>query len=135
MIVNPNNTNHTVKITPRFYPTNDLLMRISNTFKGTSDIVSPTYNLGDDNKLALTFDYDFSSESNYNLKIIETVYKSVEDYILRVEKDNGLFESKLCIASKLGLEGETEVLFRTNILATTQTTQDYSLTAAKYNWK
>jgi hypothetical protein len=33
------------------------------------------------------------------------------------------------------LKTEKEVLFRTNILATTQVTQDYSLTAAKYNWK
>ena len=135
MIVNPNDAHHVVKITPRFYPTYDLLMRISNTFKGTSDIVSPTYTLGDDNKLALTFDYSFSSESNYNLKIVQSVCKSVEDYILRVENDNGLFESEECIIEKLGLEAETQVLFRTNILATTQTTQDYSLTAAKYNWK
>ena len=135
MIVNPNDTSHTVKITPRFYPTNDLLMRISNTFKGTADLVSPSYVLGNDNKLALTFDYNFSSESNYNLKIVESVCESVDEYILRVENDNGIFESKECIIDKLGLEVEAQVLFRTNILATTQETQDYSLTAAKYNWK
>ena len=135
MIVNPNDTSHTVKITPRFYPTNDLLMRISNIFKGTSDLISPSYVLGNDNKLALTFDYNFSSESNYNLKIVESVCEIVDEYILRVENDNGIFESKECIIDKLGLEVETQVLFRTNILATTQETQDYSLTAAKYNWK
>jgi len=103
MIVNPNDTNHVVKITPRFYPTNTLDLKIKNSFKQTIDIVPVTYVFTNDNKLQLSFDYTFSDESSYSIAINDSITE--------------------------------EMVFRGLILATTQTTQDYSLTAAKYNWK
>tara|TARA_R110000764_G_scaffold10231_4_gene31570 strand:+ start:67 stop:471 length:405 start_codon:yes stop_codon:yes gene_type:complete len=134
MIVNPNDAHHVVKITPRFYPTDRLELKINNSFKGTIDAVPVLYSFTNDNKLQLSFSYTFSDESNYNLKILETIHPLTE-YLLRVESDNGFIESTQCVFDKLNLKIEKEVLFRTNILATTQVTQDYSLTAAKYNWK
>ena len=134
MIVNPNDAHHVVKITPRFYPTNTLELKIKNSFKGTVDVVPVLHSFTNDNKLQLSFSYAFSDESNYNLKILESIHP-LKEYLLRVESDNGFIESTQCVVDKLNLKTEKEVLFRTNILATTQVTQDYSLTSAKYNWK
>jgi len=103
MIVNPNDAHHVVKITPRFYPTNTLELKIKNSFKGTIDVVPVLHSFTNDNKLQLSFSYAFSDESSYSISINDNI--------------------------------TDEMVYRGIILATTQVTQDYSLTAAKYNWK
>lgn len=103
MIVNPNDITHTIKVTPRFYPSNTLSIRIDDAYKSTTDYITPSYALGSDNKLALTFDYTFSNESSYSIAITDTI--------------------------------TDEMVYRGLILATTQNTQDYSLTADQYHWQ
>ena len=103
MIVNPNDTTHTVKVSPRFYPSNTLSIRIDSSSEGTTDYLTPSYILGSDNKLALSFAHIFSNELSYSIAVTDTITE--------------------------------EMVYRGLILATTQITQDYSLTANKYYWQ
>ena len=102
MIVNPVNSKHYVKITPRYFPTNTIYLKIKNSFKGTTDDVPALYSVTNDDKLELSFSYDFTDEANYSINVIDN--------------------------------GTDEVIFRGLILATTQQTQEYSLTESKYKW-
>ena len=103
MIVNPLNADHKVQITPRMFPTDGITLKIVNSFNDSNDTISVTYKTTDNDKLELSFTYDFTDESSYSI----CVNDSITD----------------------------EVLFRGIILATTQVTQDYSLTSFRYNWK
>ena len=100
MVVNTNNTSHLLKVTPRLFPCTDIEIYITNSFRGTTDVVSPTY-WEDNNLLNISFDYTFADENNYQIKVIDE---------------------------------NSEVVFRGEILSTTQDTQTYSLTNNRYNW-
>ena len=73
MIVNPNDSDHLVKITPRYFPTNTLNIRIKDSVLDTNTIVSVAYLTTNDNKLELLFSYDFSDERSYSISITDTI--------------------------------------------------------------
>lgn len=100
MVVNTNNTSHLLKVTPRLFPCTDIEIHITDSFRSTVDVVSPTY-WEDNNLLNISFDYSFEDESNYQIKITDE---------------------------------NSEVVFRGEILSTSQNTQDYSLTSNRYKW-
>lgn len=100
MIVNTNNTSHLIKVTPRLFPCTDIEIHITDSFRKTTDILSPTY-WEDNNLLNISFDYTFADESNYQIKITDE---------------------------------NSEVVFRGEVLSTTQETQSYSLTTNRYKW-
>ena len=131
IIVNPNDTKHTVFLVPRFdiesvteevqsfvdRVTNDLgnvesedctaevLKKdfigvvITDSFKSKSDSLDNTFDIKD-GKIVITFDYDFRSESRYDVAIT---------YL-----------------------NTSEVIYRGIFIATTQDTQSYSLTKDKF---
>ena len=100
MVVNTNNTSHLLKVTPRLFPCTDIEIHITDSFRKTIDIVSPTY-WEDNNLLNLSFDYTFTDESNYQIKITDE---------------------------------NLDIVFRGEILSTTQEAQTYSLTNNRYKW-
>ena len=131
MIINPNNTTHTISVIPRFDVesvteevqafvdrvsadsgivesadcTRDSIQKdylsiiITDNFKSESTSVSNTFEV-EDGKVVLTFDYDFRSESRYDVVI---------NYV-----------------------NTSEVIYRGIFIATTQETQDYKLTKDKF---
>jgi hypothetical protein len=77
MIVNPNLTTHTIKLVPRFLTSNVLTLTITDSTLGTSTDLTTTYTTGGDYKLALTFDYTFTAESSYQLKLTDTTAQEI----------------------------------------------------------
>ena len=100
MKVNTNNTSHLLKITPRLFQCTDIEIVITDSFKRVVDTVYPTY-WEDNNLLNVSFDYDFTDENNYQIKITDA---------------------------------DSEIVYRGEILSTTQESQDYSATNNRYNW-
>ena len=131
IIVNPDNTTHTVSVVPRFDVksvtqevqafvdrvsadsgsvesedcTADVLKKdflsvtITDSFKDASDLLDNTFDVLN-GKLVITFDYDFRSESRYDIAVTYT--------------------------------NTLEVIYRGAIVATTQETQEYKLTKDKF---
>jgi hypothetical protein len=132
IIVNPNNTTHTVSVVPRFdvatvteevqafvdrvsadsgiienngscikdsIQEDFLSVVITDSFKDVSNSLDNTFDVLN-GKLIITFDYDFRSESRYDVVI---------NYV-----------------------NTSEVIYRGIFIATTQETQDYKLTKDKY---
>ena len=128
IIVNPNNTKHTISIVSRYDLTKYtdellafvdrvkvdggttesldcldgstlLILSIKDSFKGESTDVENTFVIGN-GKLSVTFDYDFRVEGRYEITISN--------------------------------EDDTEVAYRGIILATSQETQEYKLTNDKF---
>jgi uncharacterized membrane protein len=77
MIVNPNLTTHTIKLVPRFSTSNVLTLTVTDSTLGTSTDLTTTYTTGGDYKLALTFDYTFTAESSYQLKLTDSVTSEI----------------------------------------------------------
>ena len=77
MIVNPNLTTHTIKLVPRFLTSNVLTLTITDSTLGTSTDLTTTYTTGGDYKLALTFDYTFTAENSYQLKLTDSVTNEI----------------------------------------------------------
>ena len=77
MIVNPNLTTHTIKLVPRFSTSNVLTLTVTDSTLGTSTDLTTTYTTGGDYKLALTFDYTFTNESSYQLKLTDSVTSEI----------------------------------------------------------
>ena len=131
IVVNPNNTTHTISIVPRFDVTtvtkevqafvdrvsadsgiieddgcikdsiqeDYLSLIVTDNFKSESVSLENTFEI-QEGKVVLTFDYDFRSESRYDVVI---------NYI-----------------------NTSEVIYRGAMVATTQETQEYKLTNDKY---
>ena len=77
MITNPNLTTHTIKLLPRFSTSNVLTLTVTDSTLGTSTDLTTTYTTGGDYKLALTFDYTFTAESSYQLKLTDSVTNEI----------------------------------------------------------
>ena len=77
MIVNPNLTNHTIKLVPRFSTSNVLTLTVTDSTLGITTDLTTTYTTGGDYKLALTFDYTFTAESSYQLKLTDDVTNEI----------------------------------------------------------
>jgi len=69
-IVNPNDTEHTLLLIPRFYPTGGLVLSLYNEFTQVSTDVDNIYVTTDGN-LFITFDFEFENNSRYQIKITE----------------------------------------------------------------
>ena len=72
MIVKHTDTSHTTKLVPRFYPCNELTLTIRDRVKNIDTDVNPTYRVGNDNKLSLTFDYAFDNDKRYSYVLKQT---------------------------------------------------------------
>ena len=99
IIVNPNDTEHTISIVPRYFSenTNDLI--IVDNFNALSHSV-PNSHTESEGKLLITFPFNFREESRYDIKYIDDV--------------------------------TNEVVYRGQLIATTQISQDYKLTKDKF---
>lgn len=70
MVINPNNTTHTLKVLPRFYPDNDITVYLFNEASREEVSVSNTYNITN-GKLNITFDFTFVDKDRHQLKVSE----------------------------------------------------------------
>jgi hypothetical protein len=77
MIVNPRLTTHTIRLVPRFSTSNVLTLTVTDSTLGTSTDLNPNYTTGGDYKLSLTFDYTFTNESSYQLKLTDSVTNEI----------------------------------------------------------
>ena len=88
-VVNPNNTTHTISVVPRFdvEPVTEevqedfLTVVITDSFKDVSNSLDNTFDVLN-GKLIITFDYDFRSESRYDVVInyvntSEVIYRGI----------------------------------------------------------
>ena len=134
MVVNPNDTTHTVSVIPRFYvdtvtqEIQDFLDRVS----ADSGIVE------DDGCIKGSIQEDFLSV------IVTDSFKNESTSLENAfEIDNGMlavtfdytFTSERSYNITINYVNTSEVIYRGLILATIQDTQDYSLTQSEYNWK
>jgi len=70
-VVNPNDTEHTLQLIPRFYPTGELILNLYNEFTQLDEDVDNIYVIVD-GELFITFDFDFENNSKYQIKITES---------------------------------------------------------------
>ena len=76
-VVIPSNTTHTLKLIPRLYPNDTLVLSLFNEATQATEIVDNSYLVTDGN-LFLEFDYVFIENSKYQIKITqnnEVVYR------------------------------------------------------------
>jgi|TARA_R110000764_G_scaffold54226_2_gene118150 hypothetical protein len=71
MIVTSENTNHSLKIVPRYYPCNPLTLTISDSAVNSSVDITPSY-YESNNKLVIKFDYTFTENSRYRVSLTDT---------------------------------------------------------------
>lgn len=85
-IVNQNNTNHSIKIVPRFYPNDILNIHLFNESIGETFIENCTYTIND-GFLLINFDFDFANKDRFSFKIVENnkvvyrgkIFSTIED--------------------------------------------------------
>lgn len=70
MVINPNNTTHTLNVLPRYYPDNDLTIYLFNESSRITDTVVNTYSISN-GKLKIKFDFTFNNKEKYQLKVSE----------------------------------------------------------------
>ncbi|OED37187.1 hypothetical protein AB832_05235 [Flavobacteriaceae bacterium (ex Bugula neritina AB1)] len=70
VIVDPNNTTHTTKVIPRFLPTLDIDFVLYNEVTKVESTVVDSY-VYTDGILEITYDFNFSEDENYQIKITE----------------------------------------------------------------
>lgn len=76
-VVSPNNTEHTIKLIPRYYPSAAITMSLFNEATQVSEDVDNTYVITDGN-LFLTFEYTFTENQKFQIKLDE-----VEEVVYR----------------------------------------------------
>lgn len=69
-IVNYNNTNHQIKIVPRYYPIDTLEIHLHNESENINNIVPCTYSILD-GYVIINFDFDFIDKDRFSFKIME----------------------------------------------------------------
>lgn len=102
IIVNPDNTNHTISVVPRFDVTpssGELTVVLTDSYNDSVTMLVNTFDVNA-GKLLITFNYAFRSEGRYDLVV------TYSDTL--------------------------EVLYRGIAVATTQDTQEYKLTNNKF---
>jgi len=70
-VVNPNDTEHTLVLIPRYYPADAITMSLFNETTQITEVVDNTYTITDGN-LFLTFEYIFTENSKFQIKLEET---------------------------------------------------------------
>lgn len=134
MIINPNNTTHTISVIPRFYvdtvtqEIQDFVDRVSADSGIVEDDGCIKESIQEDFLSVIVTD-SFKNESTS----LENAFE-IENGMLVVTFDYTFTdESSYNIA--INYVNTSEVIYRGLILATVQDTQDYSLTQSEYNWK
>jgi len=76
-VVNPNDSEHTLVLIPRYYPAGAITMSLFNETTQVSEDVDNTYVITDGN-LFLTFEYTFTENQKFQIKLEETeiVYRN-----------------------------------------------------------
>jgi len=69
-VVNPNDTEHTLQLIPRFYPTGEVVLSLYNEFTTITTDVDNIY-ITTYGNLFITFDFEFENNSKYQIKITE----------------------------------------------------------------
>jgi len=70
IVVNPEDTTHNIVIIPRFYPTDAIVISLFNEATQQTSTPANTYSTTDGNT-AIEFDYDFTENQNFQIKITE----------------------------------------------------------------
>ena len=70
MVINPNNSTHTLNEVPRYYPSTELVVTLYN--EATKETATPTatYNITN-GKLNITFTYTFVNKDRHQIKVTE----------------------------------------------------------------
>jgi hypothetical protein len=71
IVVKPSNTNHIVKLIPRFYPLGEIVVELFNEVTKVTETIENVYLIVDGN-LFLDFDYTFTEQQKFQLKIYDT---------------------------------------------------------------
>lgn len=69
-IVDFNNTNHTIRLVPRFYPSTTISVQLNNEVNGQSYATACTY-VYENGFLDINFDFVFTSKDKFSFKLIE----------------------------------------------------------------
>jgi len=134
MIINPNNTTHTISVIPRFYvdtvtqEIQDFVDRVSADSGIVEDDGCIKESIQEDFLSVIVTD-SFKNESTS----LENTFE-IENGMLVVTFDY-IFTDESSYNIAINYVNTSEVIYRGLILATTQDTQDYSLTQSEYNWK
>ena len=76
-VIDYTNTTHTLVLIPRYYPTGDIILELTEDATQTLEIVANTYSTTDGN-LSVVFDYDFTDKDKYTItlkELTEIVYR------------------------------------------------------------
>ena len=85
-IVNQNNTNHSIKIIPRFYPLDNIEIHLFNELENETFIVDCSYTIMD-GFLEVNFDFDFLNKDRLSFEVKENnvilyygkIYSTIEE--------------------------------------------------------
>ena len=70
MVINPNDSTHTLNVIPRFSPSNDLVVQLYNEANKEIEMPSNTYNITN-GKLNITFTFTFVDKDRHQVKVTE----------------------------------------------------------------
>ena len=70
MVINPNDSTHTLNVIPRFEPSNDLVVQLYNEASKEVTTPSNTYNITN-GKLNITFTFTFVDKDRHQIKVTE----------------------------------------------------------------
>ena len=70
MVINPNDSTHTLNVIPRFDPSNDLVVQLYNEASKEVTTPSNTYNITN-GKLNITFTFTFVDKDRHQIKVTE----------------------------------------------------------------
>ena len=133
-VVNPNNTTHTISVVPRFdvESVTEEVQAFVDRVSADSGIVESedcTRDSIQEDYLSIIITDNFKSEStsvNNTFEVEDGKVILTFDYTFTDESSYNI---------TINYVNTSEVIYRGLILATTQDTQDYSLTQSEYNWK
>ena len=104
MVIDPTITNHTLNLTPRYYPVKGLIITLLNEATRVSTSVSMTYNITN-GKLNGKFTFTFVDKDRHQVKITEGSTPATDP-----------------------------VLYRGKLITTTQNPQDFKQTSGLYTY-
>jgi len=70
-VVNPNDTEHTIVLIPRYYPVDAITFSLFNEATQTSENIDNTYTITDGN-LSIVFEYTFTENTKFQIKLDES---------------------------------------------------------------
>mgnify|MGYP003655006420 CR=1 FL=1 len=81
MIINPTNTTHTLRITPRFNPSSSLVLSIKDTTTNLDEDISlSSYSFTTTGAIEFEFDFEATDETRYQAtlrQVKEVVYRGI----------------------------------------------------------